>query len=73
MTEGLLTEATAELKQFVASDPSVLAADRVSAILMLHVSPDITRFDRSEPCRKPAPFGKGAKFSAWRSVLLLIE
>ena len=61
MTEGLLTEATAELKQFVASDPSVLAADRVSAIWMLHVSPDITRFDRSEPCRKPAPFGKGAE------------
>ena len=30
--EGLLTEATAGLKQFVASDPSVLAADRVSAI-----------------------------------------
>jgi len=32
VTEGLLTEVTAGLKQFVASDPSVLAADRASAI-----------------------------------------
>ena len=33
VTEGLLTEATAELKQFVASDPSVLAADRSKCYL----------------------------------------
>ena len=55
-------------KQFVADDPSVLTADRASTICMLQESLDITRFDRRKPCRKPAPFGKGAELSAVQSV-----
>jgi len=44
-----------------ADDPSVLTADRVCKILLLQVSQSMDVFDKSKACRKPAPFGKGAK------------
>ncbi len=59
--EGLLTKVMAKPKQFVASDPSVLAADKVRVIWILQVPLSIMKFDTGEPCRKPAPFGTGAK------------
>ena len=42
-----------------ADDPSVLTADRVCVIWALQVSRRMAIFETSEPCRKPAPFGKG--------------
>ena len=59
MTEGLLAEALAKAERLVASDPSVLTADKVCKIWTLRVSLNILIFDTIEPCRKPAPFGKG--------------
>ena len=60
VTEGLLAEVMAEAERFDAGDPSVLTADKVCKIWALHVSRIIVVFETSEPCRKPAPFGKGA-------------
>ena len=60
MTEGLLAEVFAKAERFGADDPSVLTADKVCKIWALRVSRIIVVFETSEPCRKPAPFGKGA-------------
>ena len=61
VTEGLLAEVMAEAERFDAGDPSVLTADKVCKIWALRVSRIIVVFETSEPCRKPAPFGKGAR------------
>ena len=45
--------------RLVASDPSVLTADRVCVIWALQVSLSRAVSETGEPCRKPAPFGKG--------------
>ena len=60
MTEGLLAEVMAEAERFDAGEPSVLTADKVCEIWVLRVSRIIVVFETSKPCRKPAPFGKGA-------------
>ena len=61
VTEGLLAEVMAEAERFDAGDPSVLTADKFCVIWTLRVSRIIVVFETSKPCRKPAPFGKGAK------------
>ena len=60
VTEGLLAEVLAKAERMVASDPSVLTADKICKIWALQVSRRIAVFETSKPCRKPAPFGKGA-------------
>ena len=59
MTEGLLAEVMVVKARLVASDPSVLTADRVCVIWALQVSLSRIVSETNEPCRKPAPFGKG--------------
>ena len=59
MTEGLLAEVMVVKARLVASDPSVLTADRVCVIWALQVSLSRAVSETGEPCRKPAPFGKG--------------
>ena len=61
VTEGLLAEVMAEAERFDAGDPSVLTADKVCIIWVLRVSRRMEAFDKCQSCRKPAPFGKGAK------------
>ena len=38
-----------------------LATDRVKRILTLMKSQNVAIYNKKEPCRKPAPFDKGAK------------
>ncbi len=59
MTEGLLAEVMAKAERFGAGDPSVLMADKFCVIWALRVSLNVIISETSEPCRKPAPFGKG--------------
>ena len=59
MTEGLLAEVMVVKARLVAGDPSVLTADRVCVIWALQVSLSRAVSETNEPCRKPAPFGKG--------------
>ena len=61
MTEELLAEVMAKAERSDAGDPSVLTADKFCVIWTLRVSRIIVVFETSEPCRKPAPFGKGAR------------
>ena len=61
VTEGLLAEVMAEAERFDAGDPSVLTADKFCVIWALRVSLNVIISETSEPCRKPAPFGKGAR------------
>ena len=60
VTEVMLVEMLAKAERLVASDPSVLTADKICRIWALQVSRRIAVFETSKPCRKPAPFGKGA-------------
>ena len=60
VTEVMLVEMLAKAERLVASDPSVLTADKICRIWVLQVSRRIAVFETSKPCRKPAPVGKGA-------------
>ena len=66
MTEGLLTKVTAGLKQFVASNPSVLTAKSLVNKKGGCIASKTQQSDSLCLAVNPPPFNKGGKFSARR-------
>ena len=61
MTEGLLTKVTAGLKQFVASNPSVLTAKSLINQKGGHIASKTQQSDSLLLAVNPPPFDKGGK------------
>ena len=66
MTEGLLTKVTAGLKQFVASNPSVLTAKSLINQKGGCIASKTQQSDSLWLAVNPPPFNKGGKFSTRR-------
>ena len=66
MTEGLLTKVTAGLKQFVASNPSVLTAKSLINQKGGCIASKTQQSDSLWLAVNPPPFDKGGKFSTGR-------
>ena len=74
MTEGLLTKVTAGLKQFVASNPSVLTAKSLINQKGGRIASKTQQSDSLWLAVNPPPFDKGGKCGgAVRGVVVLLQ